>query len=121
MYCTVLVPRRIFGAEVERAQIHGFVGLVVFPVKRNADKAALQHVTALDVDLDRAFREACRRARSTVAFPSVTVTAPGVPATPTLAIHRTQPSHRQLLCQVELLRAALSGLGRPDGPFPIAG
>src|SRR5205807_8480754 len=48
----VIAPRGIGRLEVERAQVDGFVGLIVLAVKRDADEAPLHDVLAADVDVN---------------------------------------------------------------------
>src|SRR6266516_2850565 len=43
---------RVFGLEVERAEVDGVIGRAIDPMKRNTDKALSLHVFASDVKLD---------------------------------------------------------------------
>src|SRR5436190_16523268 len=53
----VAASRRVFGLEVERAEVDGVIGRAIDPMKRNTDKALSLHVFAFEVKLDGAIAE----------------------------------------------------------------
>src|SRR6266516_2564120 len=53
----VAASRRVFGLEVERAEVDGVIGRAIDPMKRNTDKALSVHVFAFEVKLDGAIAE----------------------------------------------------------------
>src|SRR5436190_21189677 len=48
---------RVFGLEVERAEVDGVIGRAIDPMKRNTDKALFLHVFAFEFKLDGAISE----------------------------------------------------------------